>query len=70
MSDDATNIDKTVKALLDGLGYTSLYPPQEMAVSSGILEGRNMLVTTPTASGKTLIAMMAIAKTLERGQKA
>lgn len=70
MNDDATNIDMTVKALLDGLGYTSLYPPQEMAVSSGILEGRNMLVTTPTASGKTLIAMMAIAKTLERGQKA
>ncbi len=63
-------IDGTVNALLENLGYTSLYPPQEKAVASGILEGKNMLVTTPTASGKTLIAMMAILKTLERGQKA
>jgi len=62
--------DVSIKTLLDNLGYSSLYPPQEIAVSSGILEGRNMLVTTPTASGKTLIAMMAIVKTLERGQKA
>lgn len=62
--------DSSIKTLLDNLGYSSLYPPQEIAVSSGILEGRNMLVTTPTASGKTLIAMMAIVKTLERGQKA
>ncbi|HJS83128.1 MAG TPA: DEAD/DEAH box helicase, partial [Nitrososphaera sp.] len=64
----ATN-DGTINLLLDKLGYSSLYPPQEIAVSSGILDGRNMLVTTPTASGKTLIAMMAIVKTLERGQK-
>src|SRR6185503_18190369 len=62
--------DVSIKTLLDNLGYSSLYPPQEIAVSSGILEGRNMLVTTPTASGKTLIAMMAIVKTLERCQKA
>jgi helicase len=62
--------DNLVNALLANLGYTSLYPPQEEAVSSGILEGKNMLVTTPTASGKTLIAMMAILKTLEKGQKA
>jgi helicase len=60
----------TVKELLDNLGYTSLYPPQEMAVSRGILGGANMLVTTPTASGKTLIAMMAIIKALEKGSKA
>jgi ATP-dependent DNA helicase len=62
--------DVSIKTLLDNLGYSSLYPPQEIAVSSGILEGQNMLVTTPTASGKTLIAMMAIVKTLESGRKA
>ena len=62
--------DGPLKALLSHLGYSSLYPPQEMALDQGILEGRRMLVTTPTASGKTLIAMMAILKAVEKGNKA
>lgn len=62
--------DGSLKALLSHLGYSSLYPPQEMALDQGILEGRKMLVTTPTASGKTLIAMMAILKAVEKGKKA
>ena len=62
--------DSAVKALLSYLGYSSLYPPQAMAIAQGILEGRRMLVTTPTASGKTLIAMMAILKAVEKGGKA
>jgi helicase len=62
--------DGPLKALLSHLGYSSLYPPQEMALEQGILEGRRMLVTTPTASGKTLIAMMAILKAVEKGSKA
>ena len=52
------------------MGYSSLYPPQEMALSQGLLDARNMLVTTPTASGKTLIAMMAMLKVLKKGKKA
>ena len=62
--------DGAVKALISQLGYSSLYPPQEMAVKSGILEYERILVTTPTASGKTLIAMMAILKAVEKGMKA
>ncbi|HEU4606234.1 MAG TPA: DEAD/DEAH box helicase [Nitrososphaera sp.] len=62
--------DGALKALLSHLGYSSLYPPQEMALEQGILEGKRMLVTTPTASGKTLIAMMAILKAVEKGSKA
>jgi helicase len=62
--------DRSIVALLEQLGYSSLYPPQEMALKKGILNGKNMLITTPTASGKTLIAMMAIVKTMERGKKA
>lgn len=62
--------DGVVRILLEILGYSSLYPPQEMALSRGLLDGKNMLVTTPTASGKTLIAMMAIIKALEKGTKA
>src|SRR5579884_919540 len=62
--------DRSIRVLLEQLGYSSLYPPQEMALKKGILEGKNMLITTPTASGKTLIAMMAIVKTIEKGKKA
>jgi helicase len=62
--------DNTVGTILSSLSYGSLYPPQEKAIEAGVLDGRNVLVTTPTASGKTLIAMMAIAKTLKKGQKA
>ncbi|MDQ3848098.1 MAG: DEAD/DEAH box helicase, partial [Thermoproteota archaeon] len=62
--------DSSVKIILSHLGYPFLYPPQEMAVKHGILEGKNLLVTSPTASGKTLIAMMAIYKALKRNRKA
>jgi len=58
------DIPGQLKTLLNGLGYETLYPPQEEAIRHGLLEGRNLLITTPTASGKTLIAMMAAAKTV------
>ncbi|MGH9878652.1 MAG: DEAD/DEAH box helicase, partial [Nitrososphaerales archaeon] len=51
------DIPEQLKTILNGLGYETLYPPQEEAIKHGLLEGRNLLVVTPTASGKTLIAM-------------
>lgn len=45
-------------------GYVSLYPPQEKTVKAGLLEGKSILVSAPTASGKTLIAILAIIKHL------
>jgi helicase len=62
--------DGSIRTLLSRLGYSSLYPPQEMALKYGILKGKSVLMTTPTASGKTLIAMMAIYKALKRNRKA
>ena len=62
--------DSSIRTLLSHLGYSSLYPPQEMALKHGILEGKSVLMTTPTASGKTLIAMMAIYKALKKNRKA
>jgi helicase len=41
-----------------------------MALKYGILEGRSVLMTTPTASGKTFIAMMAIYQALKKNRKA
>ena len=54
---------------LEDDGMESLYPPQEAAVEKGVLDGRNLVVATPTASGKTLIAVMSAAKHVEQGGK-
>ncbi len=40
-------------------GITELYPPQERAIRAGLLEGKSMVVSSPTASGKTMLALMA-----------
>jgi len=58
-----------LRHLLTRYGITSLYPPQLLALRHGLLENKHMMVATPTASGKTLIAMMAAAKHLAEGGK-
>ena len=45
---------------LKSQGFTKLYPPQADSVKSGLLDGKSILVSAPTASGKTLIAMLAM----------
>ena len=51
-------------------GIESLYPPQAEAVGAGITEGRSLVASIPTASGKTLIAQLAMLSAVERGGKA
>lgn len=65
----AKGLDDRIKTLLDSLGHSSLYPPQELALAKGVLEGKSLLINTPTASGKSLIAMMAAIKAIENGLK-
>ncbi|HLC52116.1 MAG TPA: DEAD/DEAH box helicase [Candidatus Nanoarchaeia archaeon] len=48
--------------------FGNLTPIQEKSVNSGLFEGRSILACAPTASGKTLIASMAIANTLGKGK--
>ena len=43
-------------------GIKSLYPAQAEAIKKGILKNKNLIISTPTASGKTLIATLAIIK--------
>lgn len=45
-----------------------LRPAQEKSIKKGLLEGKNLLVCTPTASGKTLIAELASLKTILEGK--
>ncbi|HII75485.1 MAG TPA: DEAD/DEAH box helicase, partial [Methanolinea sp.] len=50
-------------------GITTLYPPQAECVEKGLLDGNNLLIAIPTASGKTLVAEMAMHRHLEMGGK-
>ncbi|MFO8016154.1 MAG: DEAD/DEAH box helicase [Candidatus Woesearchaeota archaeon] len=48
-----------------------LRPCQEKAIKSGLLDSRNVLVCSPTASGKTLVAEMACMQAImQKGKKA
>ena len=47
-------------------GFQKLYPPQADSIKSGLLKGNSILVSAPTASGKTLIAVLAILGYLSR----
>ena len=43
---------------------TSLRPAQEKAIKKGLFKDKNLLVCTPTASGKTLIAELTAIKSI------
>lgn len=51
-------------------GIEELYPPQAEAVEAGVTEGESVVASVPTASGKTLIAELAMLSSVERGGKA
>jgi helicase len=51
-------------------GVEELYPPQAAAVEAGVTDGENLVASIPTASGKTLIASMAMLSSIECGGKA
>ncbi|MEF8859256.1 MAG: ATP-dependent DNA helicase [Halolamina sp.] len=52
---------------LEGEGIEELYPPQEEAVQRGVTDGENVVAAVPTASGKTLIAELAMLSAVQRG---
>jgi len=70
MKIDELDLHPKIKQILKEKGYSTLYPPQEEAVKKGLLKGRNLVVSAPTASGKTLIAELAMLKKAyeERGK--
>jgi helicase len=56
------SVPEPLKAITLQSGIAELYPPQEEAVQAGVLEGKNLVLATPTASGKTLIAELCSLK--------
>ncbi len=63
-------IPEQVKEVIIESGVSELYPPQEEAVRAGVLEGRDLVLASPTASGKTLTAeFCALKHVVERGGK-
>ncbi len=62
-------LPKSLVLLLQSQGYDELYPPQEESVRGGLLEGRSLLLATPTASGKTLVSILAAIRAITNGGK-
>ncbi len=51
------------------LGLGQLNEPQQLSLAKGLLEGKNIVVSSPTASGKTAVAEMAMIKNFLSGGK-
>ena len=65
-----TSLHTTIKSVLEQQGITELYPPQAEALPLA-LDGKNIIMSIPTASGKSLVAYVAILqRLLQEGGKA
>jgi len=69
MKIDQLGLDPRVVDVLRQDGIEELYPPQEMAIGPA-LEGRNLVLAVPTASGKSLVAYLAMLQAVLKGGKA
>lgn len=60
-----SEIKEIPKEFIDSLlnyGIKELNEPQKLSIKKGLLKGNNIIISSPTASGKTLIAELAIIK--------
>jgi len=63
-----SDLPPQLKDVFSKQGITEFRPAQQKAIDAGLLQGKNILVCTPTASGKTLIAEMAAGKAILEGK--
>ncbi len=67
----AGKVPKEIVESISARGIRTFTPPQEESINKGLLSYGNILVASPTASGKTLIAEMACVNSiLSRRRKA
>jgi len=62
-------LDSHIVEILKKQGIEELYPPQADAIGPALL-GENLVLAIPTASGKSLVAYLAILASVLRGGKA
>lgn len=62
------DLPQQFQAVLVKQGIKEFRPSQQKAIDAGLLQGKNLLICTPTASGKTLIAEMASVKAILEGK--
>jgi len=65
---DELDIPEELKRILKKRGIKELLPVQTLTVKGGLLRGRDLLVTSATSSGKTLIGELAGVKNLLEGK--
>lgn len=68
LSQIKSEIPPELYSVLEKEGIKELRPCQKKAIDAGLLKGRNLLVCTPTASGKTLIAEIASLSEILQGK--
>jgi len=61
-------INKKIISHLQSLGIKELFPPQEQAFETGVLDGSNLVLAVPTSSGKTLVAEICMLKAILDGR--
>ncbi len=64
---EATALDPELRAILEADGIRSLYPPQAAALAP-VLGGESLLLACPTASGKSLVAYLALVRAARAGR--
>jgi helicase len=64
---DSTALDPELKRVLEADGIRSLYPPQAAALGP-VLAGESVLLACPTASGKSLVAYLALLRAVRAGR--
>ncbi len=62
------SINKKIVDVLENLGISELFPPQESAFSTDVLKGENLVLAIPTSSGKTLVAEICMLKAILEGR--
>jgi helicase len=65
---DDVPVDEGIRRLIKAQGYATLWPPQQQGLPPA-LQGESVVLSVPTASGKSLVAYLAIAQAALEGRK-